>query len=669
MLFICEKPSQAKQISLALSKKCIHKNGYYLGEDNKIYTYTFGHLTEFKKPSEIDKNIKWNESSIPFFFKEIPIKLIDKNNIKNQFNIIKNLFENENEEIYVATDSGREGEYIFRTVYELIDIKKKFKRLWLKDMTKDGIIESFKNAKEGSHYDSLALSAKMRAYADYLIGMNATMLATSIFKNNNYKNNILSLGRVQTPTLCMIVERDLTIDNFKENKYYTLYYKLENNINFEINLNEDIKFTKEKADTLLKEIKKHKIQNLNFKTKQIKEKPPLLYDLTELQKDCNIKYNYTAEKTLTITQKLYEKQYITYPRTSSRYLSSDNNVYNILKKLNNNFAKKAANNNYIINKYVVNKKKVTDHEGLTPTTNFPKNLTKEEQNIYDLIMKSFISLFYEDTIKKNTKATITQDIYEFISTETIITKLGWREIYCEEIQSSKLKYVKIKDFKELEIKEIITRPPRKYTESSLLSDMKNCYKLLEKNDEKKILKECEGLGTAATRANIIETLISREYIKREKKNNKEYLISTEKGRMLYNLIEGDIKTPKMTVLLEEQLDKIQYNKLDIKIFLDNLNNWIKIFSNQLKITCFNCENNVYENKYNYYCLNKNCNLIIWKNCLQNMNINVLDRKIIKEIFENGKTKNKIKLYSKLQNKYFDVFLFLDVNKNKICFEY
>lgn len=665
MLFICEKPSQAKQLAFVLSKNSRYNEGYYLGDDNKIFTYTFGHLTEFKKPSEIDVNIKWNESSIPFFFNEIPIKLINNDSIKKQFNIIKYLFEEEKNEIYVSTDSGREGEYIFRTIYELFDCKKTFKRLWLKDMTKEGIIDSFKNAKDGSYYDSLALSAKMRAYADYLIGMNATMLVTSIFNDNT----ILSLGRVQTPTLCMIVERDISIDNFKENKYYTLYYRLKNGINFEINLDDDIKLTKEEANNLLNELKKYKVQNLKFKTKQIKEKPPLLYDLTELQKDCNIKYNYTADKTLTIAQSLYEKQYITYPRTSSRYLSSDNSVYNILKSLNNNFAKKAIDKKYTINKYLINKKKVTDHEGLTPTIINPKNITDDEKNVYNLIINSFISIFYEDTIKKNIQATIEQNEYEFKSSETVITNLGWREIYEEKIEESKLKNIKISNFEILEIKEIITKSPRRYTEASLLSDMKNCYKFLENNDDKKALKDCEGLGTAATRSNIIETLISRNYIKREKKNKKEYLFSTDKGRTLYNLIEGDIKSPKMTVLLENELNKIQYKQLDINTFLNTLNNWIKIFSDQLKIVCFNCKSNVNENKYNYYCLNKNCKLLIWKNSLKGVNIDTIDRKLAKEIFENGKTKKKIKLYSKLQNKYFDVFLFLDINKNKICFEY
>lgn len=558
-LVIAEKPSVAASIAKVIGAKN-RNNGYYEG-NGYIVSWCVGHLVQMANPDVYDERYKkWRIEDLPIIPKEYKYEVTKTT--KKQFNILKRLMNsNEVDTIINACDAGREGEAIFRLVYMMANCKKKMKRLWISSMEDSSIKEGFSNLKDGSNYDNLFDSAKARAIADWLVGMNISRLYSCLY-NENY-----SVGRVQTPTLSMIVNRDDEINSFKKEKYYTVEISMNG---FTLSTDRiDDKIVAEQLKNLIGEkieitdvIKKEKITN-----------PNLPFDLTTLQRECNKYFGYSAKQTLDYAQSLYEKKYITYPRTDSRYLTVDmieSTVNNIIGK--NDFDTERI-------KVVFNSEKVTDHHAIIPTISSLNkdisNLPESEAKVYRLITNKLYASFGYPLVENTTKIVAEFDGFEFINTYKIIAEEGFTK-YLEEYKSKKkediqLPDVKIGDFLYIEnkdIKEKYTNPPKHFTEDTLLKAME-----IAGNDElvKNVEVERKGLGTPATRAGIIENLIYKGYIKREKKN----LISTRKGLNLVTIVIDEFKSPKTTAKWEMRLSDIAKGKEDKENFLKEIEEEIK----------------------------------------------------------------------------------------------
>lgn len=558
-LVIAEKPSVAASIAKVIGAKN-RNNGYYEG-NGYIVSWCVGHLVQMANPDVYDERYKkWRIEDLPIIPKEYKYEVTKTT--KKQFNILKRLMNsNEVDTIINACDAGREGEAIFRLVYMMANCKKKMKRLWISSMEDSSIKEGFSNLKDGSNYDNLFDSAKARAIADWLVGMNISRLYSCLY-NENY-----SVGRVQTPTLSMIVNRDDEINSFKKEKYYTVEISMNG---FTLSTDRiDDKIVAEQLKNLIGEkieitdvIKKEKITN-----------PNLPFDLTTLQRECNKYFGYSAKQTLDYAQSLYEKKYITYPRTDSRYLTVDmieSTVNNIIGK--NDFDTERI-------KVVFNSEKVTDHHAIIPTISSLNkdisNLPESEAKVYRLITNKLYASFGYPLVENTTKIVAEFDGFEFINTYKIIAEEGFTK-YLEEYKSKKkediqLPDVKIGDFLYIEnkdIKEKYTNPPKHFTEDTLLKAME-----IAGNDElvKDVEVERKGLGTPATRAGIIENLIYKGYIKREKKN----LISTRKGLNLVTIVIDEFKSPKTTAKWEMRLSDIAKGKEDKENFLKEIEEEIK----------------------------------------------------------------------------------------------
>ena len=558
-LVIAEKPSVAASIAKVIGAKN-RNNGYYEG-NGYIVSWCVGHLVQMANPDVYDERYKkWRIEDLPIIPKEYKYEVTKTT--KKQFNILKRLMNsNEVDTIINACDAGREGEAIFRLVYMMANCKKKMKRLWISSMEDSSIKEGFSNLKDGSNYDNLFDSAKARAIADWLVGMNISRLYSCLY-NENY-----SVGRVQTPTLSMIVNRDDEINSFKKEKYYTVEISMNG---FTLSTDRiDDKIVAEQLKNLIGEkieitdvIKKEKITN-----------PNLPFDLTTLQRECNKYFGYSAKQTLDYAQSLYEKKYITYPRIDSRYLTVDmieSTVNNIIGK--NDFDTERI-------KVVFNSEKVTDHHAIIPTISSLNkdisNLPESEAKVYRLITNKLYASFGYPLVENTTKIVAEFDGFEFINTYKIIAEEGFTK-YLEEYKSKKkediqLPDVKIGDFLYIEnkdIKEKYTKPPKHFTEDTLLKAME-----IAGNDElvKDVEVERKGLGTPATRAGIIENLIYKGYIKREKKN----LISTRKGLNLVTIVIDEFKSPKTTAKWEMRLSDIAKGKEDKENFLKEIEEEIK----------------------------------------------------------------------------------------------
>ncbi|WP_249927442.1 DNA topoisomerase [Heyndrickxia sporothermodurans] len=370
-LFVCEKPSVARDLATAISGGYKEAEGHYVGNDGKIFTYAFGHLVNCVSPESMNEDWGWkgNVNKLPFFVTNIPLTVIDNPGVKKQYKIITTLMK-QAKLVYIATDAGREGEHIFRKIYSLSGVKKPLKRLWIQDMTKEGIIKAFQNAKDGSQYEGLAIAGKLREESDLLIGMNGTMLVTKLSKSPK----VLSLGRVQTPTLAMVVNRDKTIENFFKVVHYSIAAMDKNGVKYELVLEKDTHLTKDDAEAILKKLGNRTAFDLSTKNKN--EKPEKLFHLTELQKFMNSKHKWSAEKTLNTTQALYEKKYVTYPRTGSQYIANDSELPALLEKhASHEWVNKIISNGYKIESDFVDPSKVTDHEAIIITSRVAEGLS------------------------------------------------------------------------------------------------------------------------------------------------------------------------------------------------------------------------------------------------------------------------------------------------------
>ncbi|URM34601.1 MULTISPECIES: type IA DNA topoisomerase [Bacillaceae] len=543
-------------------------------------------------------------------------------------------------------------------------------------MTKEGIIKAFKNAKDGSHYEGLAAAGKLREESDLLIGMNSTMMVTKLSKSPK----VLSLGRVQTPTLAMVVRRDKTIENFSKVVHYSISATAKNGAKYELVLDKDTHLTKGAAQSILKTLGSRTAFDMTVKTKE--EKPNKLFDLTELQKFMNEKYKWSASHTLSTTQALYEKQYVTYPRTSSEYIANDSELPELLEKHSGHeWVQNILSKGYKIESSFVDPSKVTDHETIIITSKVASNLSGDEATLYNVIFTRFLAAFYPYAVKEEATATFLDQEYTFKAKETVLIELGWRELYGESLQEGSLKNSSLSDVGEYSLIQKETKPPKRYTEGTLLHDMKHAAKFLDQADDKKMMKAVEGIGTTATRDSIIEKLVQRGFI--EKKKNQ--IISTTLGRELIEMMPEDFSlySVKLTAFFETMLSQVEKGELKEETFYEELEGLLKRTAEEIKgnvktlssasnpakesvAICPKCKKEIYENSKGYSCsgYKDGCKTTIWKNGLEKLGKKTITKNEADKLFS-GKT-IKVTLKSK-QGKSYKADVVFNMDKNWIEF--
>ena len=581
---IAEKPSVARDIARILGATA-SRDGYMEGNGYQV-TWTFGHLCELKEPNDYEQNWRyWTLAALPMIPRRFGLKLIPDRGIEKQFQTISQLYANA-DEIINCGDAGQEGELIQRWVMQMAKVKCPVKRLWISSMTDEAIKEGFANLKEEKQYNRLYLAGLSRAIGDWLLGMNCTRLYTLMYGQNH---QVLSIGRVQTPTLALIVNRQKEIDNFKPEPYWVLS-----------TIYRDTLFTATSGKFTSEEEGKKAFALIDGKPfvitsvqkKQGKEPPKQLYDLTSLQVDLNRKYGFSAEMSLNLIQGLYEKKLTTYPRVDTQYLSDDiypkcptilNGVsqymeagrkpyLDIIKTLAG-FSKKLPKS-----KRVFDTSKVTDHHAIIPTGQVPNGLTDVEKKVYDLIARRFIAVFYPDCKFATTSVTGKVDKIEFKTSGKEILDPGWRAVYTKEEQrqddgknaaDDKLLPTFVKGESgphKPTLTKKMTVPPKHYTEASLLRAMETAGKLVADEELSAAMKE-NGIGRPSSRAGIIETLFKRHYIRRERKN----LVATPTGIQLIDTIHEKLLTSvELTGIWEKKLREIEQNKYDAATFINEL---------------------------------------------------------------------------------------------------
>lgn len=558
-LVIAEKPSVAISIAkvIGANKK---KDGYYEGNGYRV-SWCVGHLIQMANPDAYDeKYAKWNMADLPIIPSDYKYEVAKAT--KKQFNILKKLMNNKEIDMVInACDAGREGESIFRLVYNESKCKKKMKRLWISSMEDSAIKEGFDNLKDGKDYDNLFESAQARAIADWLVGMNISRLYSCLYKQN------YSVGRVQTPTLAMIVKRDDEIANFKKEKYYTVELSTNG-----FTLSTD-RIDDEVAAEQLISLVGDKIEITDIIQKEKITKPDLPFDLTTLQRECNKYFGYSAKQILDYTQSLYEKKLITYPRTDSRCLTEDM----IVSTVNNILGKNDFDTGRI--KVVFNSKKVTDHHAIIPTvSSLSEDLSgipESEAKVYRLISDKFHASVGYPLVESTTKIVAEFNGFEFTSSGKVIKDEGFIK-YLKEYKSKQSEGAVLPDLsvgdvlsiENKEIKEKFTQPPKHFTEDTLLKSME-----IAGNDalEKGVEVERKGLGTPATRAGIIENLIYKGFVERDKKN----LVATHKGISLVTIVSDTFKSAETTAKWEMELSDIAQGKSSKEEFLKDIENEIK----------------------------------------------------------------------------------------------
>ena len=569
--------------SLKANEKAIksqqNKDGYlkiqYKGHDCYI-TWGYGHLCSLKQAYDYNAKYRnWRMMPLPFIPNEYEIKLRTSSNsnwdskVERQFNIIKGLFE-KSDMIINATDFDREGEVIFAYIYEMSGCKKPVKRACFTSQTKDGIIEGFtKNIKLGEDMRLTESAGRMRGIADWVVGANLTT-AMSL---KNPGAGVMSVGRVQTPTLAMLVERELAITGFVKAPYWAIeaVFTTENGENFKAKHNKEKITDKAEAIELFEKINGHIGIVKDIQKKKIKKEPPLLYSLSALQMDANSKFGFTLDQTLEIVQKLYDDGFTTYPRTNSQYLTEDMEpvVNNVLDKLSEVSIYQPLINGRPRNfdkKHYFDNKKVESHFAIIPTGNIPKGLPQEHKKIFDLICRSVIKMLYGPATLEQTKVLITVNGEEFKTSGSIIAEPGWM-IVGDASKTELLPDLKVDEELSGEYKlcDKMSEPPKRYTDKTILAAMLSAGKDLDDAELKKLMSDPKtgGIGTEATRAAIIETLIQREYIVREKKT----LRATQKGiDLIQKLPLAQIKSAELTAKWERRLSDIARGNEEAEIF-------------------------------------------------------------------------------------------------------
>ncbi|SEG31166.1 DNA topoisomerase-3 [Halpernia humi] len=673
---IAEKPSVAREIAglLGASDK---KEGYLTG-NGYFVTWAFGHLIGLGMPEDYGIS-GFDKTALPILPNSflLTVRKVKKDKgytadtgALKQLKIIEQLF-NKSESIIVATDAGREGELIFRYIYEYLKCNKPFERLWISSLTEKAIKQGFENLKQGKEFDGLYQAAQGRSRADWLVGINATQ-ALSIAAGNG----IYSLGRVQTPTLALICKRYLENKNFKVKNYWQI--QLSHNkelIDFKSISKTKWEDQKLAVDTL-KAIQRNETTTItSVETKSVTEQLPLLFDLTGLQKEANKKLNLSADETLNIAQSLYEKKFITYPRTGSKYIPEDMwaEIPNLVRALQDRESCKQAITKMKwgrFNKRIVNDLRVTDHHGLLITDKIPSALNAKENSVYDMIAFRLLEALSQACIKEITDVALQSLHYDFTAKGCKIIEPGWRSIKgnfsdddIEPVQDlpelNKGDELKIKEASVLEKK---TKPPVLYTEAGLLSAMESAGREIENEEERKALQNI-GIGTPATRASIIETLFTRNYIQRDKKS----LIPTEKGLQVYELVKNrKIADVAMTAEWELTLQKIENNEADARVFQKEMENYASSITNELlqtsiaqnnlpKLICPKCKSQqlIIRDKI-VKCTDEACNWVQFRNVC-GVQIGIAD---IESLINKKKT-SLIKGMKSKAGKKFDAYIVLN----------
>ena len=555
-LVLAEKPSVARELARVLGCKQTHKS--YLEGNQYIVTWALGHLIELKMPEHYDTKYKtWNLEDLPIIPPKMGLKVIKQTS--HQYRAIEALAKRKDiKDCIIATDAGREGELVARWILEKLHWNKPIKRLWISSQTDKAIKEGFKQLKPGRQFDDLYHSAVCRAEADWLIGLNVTRALTTKYKDP------LSAGRVQTPTLAMILEREQQIQRFVPKEYWTIRAEIGPlTADWEKN-NEKRIFAKAEAENILRRIdgKKAVLEKTDRKKKS--EPQPLPYDLTELQRDANKRFGFSAKKTLTVLQRLYEQhKLVTYPRTDSRYLTTDmaGTMLDRLEGMSSGYKDEVrpllANNGKVMAKRVFNNEKVTDHHAIIPTEQRLNisDLDSDERKIYDLIARRFLALFHPAYEYETIHATFKVEGETFTAKETNVLNLGFKKILGKEESDNeitglqKLNQGQAYAVKNGMIQQKWTEPPERMKEADVLAQM-----------------EKFGLGTPATRAEIIERLVETEVVERQ--NGRFH--PTKKGKQLIELVNDELKSPELTAKWEQELERISKGKADPKVFLQRI---------------------------------------------------------------------------------------------------
>ncbi|MBY0155850.1 DNA topoisomerase III [Cytobacillus firmus] len=567
-LVLAEKPSVAREIARVLGCRQSHKS--YMEGDKYIVTWALGHLIELKMPEHYDTKYKnWNLEDLPIIPDQMGLKVMKQTS--HQYKAIENLAKRKDiKEIIIATDAGREGELVARWILEKIRWRKTIKRLWISSVTDRAIRDGFQNLKPGKQFEDLYESAVCRAEADWLIGLNVTRALTTKYKDP------LSAGRVQTPTLALVMEREALIQKFFPKEYWTIRAQIGPlQADWEKNGEKRI-FSKEAADGVLSKVKGQKAVIHSIIRKEKTEPQPLPYDLTELQRDANKRYGFSAKKTSNVLQKLYEQhKLVTYPRTDSRYLTKDmeatmmDRLHGIAASYKDEVKPILANQGKVLAKRVFNNEKVTDHHAIIPTEErvHLSDLSADERKLYELILRRFLAIFHNPYKYETIHASIEVNSETFTARETAVIDLGYRKVERssdEETGKQSLRNIsKGQSFtvQTAELSAKLTEPPLRYSEADILTQM-----------------EKYSLGTPATRAEIIERLLDTEAIERQ--NGR--LFPTKKGKQLMDLVNEDLKSPELTAKWEQELEKIARGKADPKEFLQNIRKQTRTLVSEIK---------------------------------------------------------------------------------------
>ena len=687
-LIIAEKPSVANDLADSLIDGPVKKEAGYFESDDLVISWSVGHLLTLAYPQDYKEWKKaWRREQLPMIPTDFLIKPINNKRSKEQLEILKKLLNRKDiDKVINGCDAGREGELIFAYIYQYAKATKTVERLWLQSMTREAIKEAYINRLDANKYLGLEAAARSRSEADWLIGINGTQAATLAL--NQLKLDVISLGRVQTPTLAILQEREKEIKEFKPEPYSIVVGEFKN----------------QSADSYTGEIKKHfskkeaeKIVNAcqgqagtikDLKTKETNIQPPLLFDLTSLQRQAGSSFGFTAKRTLSLAQRLYEHhKVISYPRTSSRFLPEDfdQKISSIAKAASNKqldaFLPGAVSSSSF--KRVFDDKKISDHFAIIPTEKTAKNLSDDEAKIYDLIRRRFLAVFMAEAKVLNTSIETEVKDNVFKTTGQRYLSLGWRAVEpgSAERLVPKLKKGDVVDLIKINQKDLETKPPKRYSDASLLGKMETAGRDLEDEELRELMKD-SGLGTPATRSAIIERLIEVEYLERV---NGKSLKVTDKGVAVIDILKGLdnnlITSAQLTGAMEKQLNEIEKNQALRADFIQevakNTTELVNEFD-QIKIDpqmikelantdvlgpCPVCGKEVRENRRAYSCWSKDdpgCGFSIWKKVAGKK----LPKKAVLELFKHQKTLEPVSGFKSKKGRFFKANLKLEVKNKK-----
>jgi len=675
-LIIAEKPKVARQIAPLVG--ATNKEDGFIEGNGYAVTWAFGHLVGLKMPQDYNPDWKkWDKSSLPIVPKSFGLKVTGDDGVHKQYGIIENLLQNASE-VICATDAGREGELIFRYIYDLSGCTAPIKRLWSSSLTDEALQNALNDLQDGRDYDNLAAAARCRSQADWLVGLNATRAFTTFYN----AQTPLSVGRVQTPVLKLIVDRRNAIDNFQPKPFWECFAQYRET-KFKADLD---RFTDEdKAKQWFDSFGKDKLTVTGIDATERREKAPLLFDLTELQREMNKRYKWEAGKTLKVLQELYENGFVTYPRTDSRYLSNDL-VDDVIKALGKHVSDVSQFEGLDISTKhrAFNDAKVTDHHAVIPTSKAASTSWKDDEKaLYEVIVIRTIACFSPECVKEVTTVKADVDGIAFIAKGTVIKAEGWRAV--EKPVTSKKEEV-MPAFEEgesgvcqVELTKGMTTPPKEFNDASLLTAMETAGKALDDEEVAEVMKE-RGLGTPATRSGIIETLLKREFIVRQK----NHVIATEKGCTLIAVLgDSTVASVELTAEWEHKLAQIEKGEHTPEDFVEHVTAYMEALVVEcqqpnptaqealMKASgatslgdCPLCSKPVSDKGKIFTCADRECDFVLFKQVAGK----AITANTAATLVKKGKT-GTLKGFKSKAGKSFDAALVYDKKENKVVFAF